>query len=465
MSKPKRVYSCQSCGGQFLQWSGQCGECQAWNSLLEDSVSLSSRALPRVNGYAAADAKITDLKSIQFSEIERFSSRIKELDRVLGGGIVPGSVILMGGDPGIGKSTLLLQSLCQLSERHAVLYITGEESLQQVALRAQRLELPQKNIRLLAETRVESILTHALEEKPQVLVIDSIQTMHTDLLQSAPGAVGQVRESAMQLTRLAKQTGIALFLVGHVTKDGALAGPRVLEHMVDTVLYFEGEADSRHRLVRSVKNRFGAVNELGVFVMTEKGLREVSNPSAMLLSRSGLTVSGSLVTATWQGSRPLLVEVQALVDNSHLGNPRRVTVGLESNRLAMLLAILHRHAGVMMYDQDVFINVVGGVRLLETSADLPVLLAVLSSLRNKPFPEDCLVFGEVGLSGEIRPVPNGQERLRDAAKHGFKSAIIPKANMSKQAINGMTVFSVAQLTEALDIAQQITVEKVKIDLF
>lgn len=459
MTKQRRFYTCQSCGGQFLQWSGQCGECHAWNSLLEESAPRASRTLPRMNGYTAADTKITDLKSVQLSEIQRFSSRIKELDRVLGGGIVPGSVILMGGDPGIGKSTLLLQSLCQLSEEHGVLYITGEESLQQVALRAQRLELPQKRIRLLTETCVENILTHALKEKPQVLVIDSIQTMHTDVLQSAPGAVGQVRESAMQLTRLAKQTGIALFLVGHVTKDGSLAGPRVLEHMVDTVLYFESESESRHRLIRSVKNRFGAVNELGVFIMTEKGLREVSNPSAMLLSRSGLSVSGSLVTATWQGSRPLLVEVQALVDHSHLGNPRRVTVGLESNRLAMLLAVLHRHAGIMTYDQDVFINVVGGVRLLGTGADLPVLLAVLSSLRNKPFPEDCLVFGEVGLSGEIRPVPNGQERLRDAAKHGFKSAIIPKANVSKQIINGMTVFPVAQLTEALAMMQQITLQE------
>lgn len=459
MTKQRRFYTCQSCGGQFLQWSGQCGECQAWNSLLEESTPRASRTLPRVNGYTAADTKITDLKNVQLSEIQRFSSRIKELDRVLGGGIVPGSVILMGGDPGIGKSTLLLQSLCQLSEEHGVLYITGEESLQQVALRAQRLELPQERIRLLTETCVENILTHALKEKPQVLVIDSIQTMHTDALQSAPGAVGQVRESAMQLTRLAKQTGIALFLVGHVTKDGSLAGPRVLEHMVDTVLYFESESESRHRLVRSVKNRFGAVNELGVFIMTEKGLREVSNPSAMLLSRSGLSVSGSLVTATWQGSRPLLVEVQALVDHSHLSNPRRVTVGLESNRLAMLLAVLHRHAGIMTYDQDVFINVVGGVRLLGTGADLPVLLAVLSSLRNKPFPEDCLVFGEVGLSGEIRPVPHGQERLRDAAKHGFKSAIIPKANVSKQIINGMTVFPVAQLTEALAMTQQITLQE------
>lgn len=459
MSKPKRVYSCQSCGGQFLQWSGQCGECQAWNSLLEETRITTSQAnvSPRLSGYTVtSDQKIRSLDSIQLDEIKRFSSTIKELDRVLGGGIVPGSVILMGGDPGIGKSTLLLQSLCQLSQQQAVLYITGEESLQQVALRARRLGLPLEKLRLLTETRIESILAHALKEKPQVLVVDSIQTMYTELLQSSPGSVGQVRESAMQLTRLAKQAGIALFLVGHVTKDGVLAGPRVLEHMVDTVLYFEGETDSRHRLIRSVKNRFGAVNELGVFVMSEKGLREVSNPSAMLLSRSDDCVPGSLVTATWQGSRPLLVEVQALVDTSHLGNPRRVTVGLDNNRLAMLLAVLHRHAGVATYDQDVFINVVGGVRLLETSADLPILLAALSSLRNKAIPHDWIAFGEVGLSGEIRPVPNGQERLRDAAKHGFKSAIVPKANISKQAIEGMTVFPVSQLSEAIEIAKQAT---------
>lgn len=459
MSKAKRVYSCQSCGGQFLQWSGQCGECQAWNSLLEETRIATSQAnvSPRLSGYTAtSDQKIRSLDSIQLDEIKRFSSTIKELDRVLGGGIVPGSVILMGGDPGIGKSTLLLQSLCQLSQQQAVLYITGEESLQQVALRARRLDLPQEKLRLLTETRIESILAHALKEKPQVLVVDSIQTMYTELLQSSPGSVGQVRESAMQLTRLAKQAGIALFLVGHVTKDGVLAGPRVLEHMVDTVLYFEGETDSRHRLIRSVKNRFGAVNELGVFVMTEKGLREVNNPSAMLLSRSDDCVPGSLVTATWQGSRPLLVEVQALVDTSHLGNPRRVTVGLDNNRLAMLLAVLHRHAGVVTYDQDVFINVVGGVRLLETSADLPILLAALSSLRNKAIPHDWIAFGEVGLSGEIRPVPNGQERLRDAAKHGFKSAIVPKANIAKQTIAGMTVYPVSQLSEAIEIAKRAT---------
>lgn len=460
MTKPKRVYNCQSCASQFLQWSGQCSECQAWNSLLEEVAPVTAlNMLPRPNGYAASShQKIVDLCAIQLTEIQRFSSGIKELDRVLGGGIVPGSVILMGGDPGIGKSTLLLQSLCRLSKHMSVLYITGEESLQQVALRAKRLHLPQEKLRLLTETRIETILSCALQEKPQILVIDSIQTMHTDLVSSAPGAVGQVRESAMQLTRLAKQTGLALFLVGHMTKDGLLAGPRVLEHMVDTVLYFEGETDSRHRLIRSVKNRFGAVNELGVFVMTEKGLHEVSNPSAILLSRSIDVLPGSLVTASWQGSRPLLVEVQALLDTNQGGNPRRVAVGLDNNRLAMLLAVLHRHGGIATYDQDVFINVVGGVRLLETSADLPVLLAAFSSLRNKPLPQDWIAFGEVGLSGEIRPVPYGQERLRDAAKHGFKSAIIPTANTSKHIIQEMNVFPVKNLSEALTIVKQACTE-------
>jgi DNA repair protein RadA/Sms len=449
MSKAKRMYSCQSCGGQFLQWSGQCSECQTWNSLQEE-IALISAHLPRVAGYSLVDEpKICTLNAIQLNEVQRFSSGIQELDRVLGGGIVPGSVVLMGGDPGIGKSTLLLQCLGRLNQVMSVLYITGEESLQQVALRARRLNLSQEKLRLLTETRVENILSCVLQEKPQVVVIDSIQTMHTDLASSVPGAVGQVKESALQLTRLAKQQGIAVFLVGHMTKDGLIAGPRVLEHMVDTVLYFEGETSGRHRLIRSIKNRFGAVNELGVFVMTEKGLREVSNPSAILLSRADKALSGSIVTASWQGSRPLLVEVQALVDANCGGNVRRIAVGLDNNRLAMLLAVLHRHAGVVTYDQDVFINVVGGIRLLETSADLPILLAALSSLRNKPLPQDGIAFGEVGLAGEIRPVPNGQERLRDAVKHGFKFAIVPKANAGKQSIAGMKIFPVTQLTEAI----------------
>lgn len=452
MAKAKLVYVCQSCGGKFLQWAGQCGDCGAWNSLSEEiPITAGNSRNARLAGYAAAagDTQVTALAAVELTQIERTPSGLAELDRVLGGGVVPGSVVLIGGDPGIGKSTLLLQTLCQLSSQQRVLYITGEESLQQVALRAHRLGLPHENLHLLAETQVERILAIAEREKPQILVIDSIQTMYTELLQSAPGAVGQVRESAAQLTRYAKQTGTAIFLVGHVTKEGALAGPRVLEHMVDTVLYFEGEADNRLRLIRAVKNRFGAVNELGVFAMTDKGLREVNNPSAIFLSRSQEATPGSIVTATWEGTRPMLVEVQALVDTSHLGNPRRVAVGLDNNRLAMLLAVLHRHGGIATYDQDVFVNVVGGVKLLETSADLPVLLAALSSLRNKSLPTDLVVFGEVGLAGEIRPVPSGQERLRDAAKHGFKRAIVPKANAPKSKIEGMEVIAVQHLAEAL----------------
>jgi len=454
MAKSKLIYVCQSCGSRFLQWAGQCTDCGAWNSLVEEvpiATNAASRSA-RLAGYAAAvgDAELMTLATVRLEKIVRIPTGNSELDRVLGGGVVPGSVILIGGDPGIGKSTLLLQTLCHLSTHQSALYITGEESLQQVALRAHRLGLPHDKLQLLAETQVERILAIATREKPNLLVVDSIQTMYTELLQSAPGAVGQVRESAAQLTRFAKQTGTAIFLVGHVTKEGALAGPRVLEHMVDTVLYFEGESDNRLRLIRAVKNRFGAVNELGIFAMTEKGLREVSNPSAIFLSRAPEAVPGSVVTVTWEGSRPMLVEVQALVDTSHLSNPRRVTVGLDSNRLAMLLAVLHRHAGIATYDQDVFVNVVGGVKLLETSADLPVLLAALSSLRNKPVPMDLIVFGEVGLSGEIRPVPSGQERLRDAAKHGFKRAIVPKANAPKGGIDGMEIIAVHKLIEALD---------------
>ncbi len=404
----------------------------------------------QLSGYAGiANTQVTPLHEVQLENIHRFSSNTAELDRVLGGGIVLGSVVLIGGDPGIGKSTLLLQAMCQLSLSHKALYVTGEESMQQVALRAHRLGLPQQQLQLLPETNVERILAVAAQIKPQVMVIDSIQTMNTDLLQSAPGGVGQVRECAAQLVRFAKNTGTTVFLVGHVTKEGMLAGPRVLEHMVDTVLYFEGEADNRIRLIRAIKNRFGAVNELGVFAMTEKGLKEVNNPSAIFLSRSSEPASGSVVMVTWEGSRPMLVEVQALVDTTHLANPRRVTVGLDSNRLAMLLAVLHRHGGIATYDQDVFVNVVGGVRVAETGADLAVLLAILSSLRNRPLPNDLIVFGEVGLSGEIRPVPSGQERLREAAKHGFKRAIVPKANAPKGGIDNMDIISVRQLAEAL----------------
>jgi DNA repair protein RadA/Sms len=375
---------------------------------------------------------------------------IQELERVLGGGLVAGSVVLIGGDPGIGKSTLLLQALATFSDRLKVLYVTGEESPEQVSLRSRRLEIDVDTVRILAETRVERILDHARSEVPQVMVIDSIQTLYTEVLQSAPGSVGQVRESAAQLVRFAKQTGVALFLVGHVTKEGALAGPRVLEHMVDTVLYFEGDCGGRYRIVRAVKNRFGAVNELGVFAMTDKGLKEVRNPSSIFLSRHEQPVAGSVIMVTMEGTRPLLVEVQALVDDSQLSSPRRVTLGLEQNRLAMLLAVQHRHGGVQMSDQDVFVNVVGGVRVSETAADLPVLLAVLSSFRDRTLPNDLIVFGELGLAGEIRPVPNGQDRLREAAKLGFRHALVPSANAPKGGMDGLRIQAVSRYSEVLD---------------
>jgi DNA repair protein RadA/Sms len=454
MAKTKTIFNCQACGARSAQWAGQCSGCGAWNSFVEETALLANSARnQRFAGYAnaAQGVQVTPLSEVQLEAVQRIPSGLIEFDRVLGGGIVPGSVVLMGGDPGIGKSTLLLQALCQMSLTQPALYITGEESLQQVAMRAQRLGLPQTHLRVVAETQVERILALAAQERPKILAIDSIQTMYTELLQSAPGAVGQVRESAAHLTAYAKHSGTTVFLVGHVTKEGMLAGPRVLEHMVDTVLYFEGESDSRLRLVRAVKNRFGAVNELGVFGMTDKGLREVNNPSAIFLSRSQEPVAGSTVMVTWEGSRPMLVEVQALVDTSHLSNPRRVSVGLDPNRLAMLLAVLHRHGGIATYDQDVFVNAVGGVRLLETGADLAIMLAILSSLRNKPLPVDLIVFGEVGLGGEIRPVPSGQERLREAAKHGFKRAIVPRTNAPKGKIEGLEIVAVQQLAEALTV--------------
>lgn len=393
------------------------------------------------------------LDAVELERINRFRTGTAELDRVLGGGLVVGSVVLIGGDPGIGKSTLLIQALATIAKGVRVLYVTGEESLQQIALRAHRLGLDNKRVAVLAENNVESILACAAKEQPQVMVIDSIQTVFTELLQSAPGSVAQVRESAAQLVRAAKRSGIGLFLVGHVTKEGTLAGPRVLEHMVDTVLYFEGDASSRFRIIRAIKNRFGAVNEIGVFVMTESGLREVDNPSAMFVSRQGDTVAGTVVLATQEGTRPLLVEVQALVDQSHLSNPRRVGVGLDQNRLGMLLAVLHRHAGIAMYDQDVFVNVVGGVRVTETAADLAVATATVSSLRDKPLGRDLVVFGEVGLAGEIRPVQRGQERIREAAKLGFKRALIPAANMPKKGDSAIQLLPVKRLQEALAILE------------
>lgn len=449
MAKDKREYQCRSCGAISPKWGGQCAECGDWNCLEE--VTLLAVQRSRHAGYAggAGRVHIQRLVDVAADDVERISTENSEFDRVLGGGMVPGSVVLIGGAPGIGKSTLLTQTLALLGQRFDTLYVTGEESPQQVSLRARRLKLPLDGMHLLAETRVEGIVESALQKRPQVLVVDSIQTVHTEQLHSAPGSVAQVRESSAQLVRMAKQSGMALFLVGHVTKDGQLAGPRVLEHMVDTVLYFEGDSSSRYRVVRAFKNRFGAVNELGVFAMTELGLKEVSNPSAIFLSRHEEEVAGSAIMVTLEGSRPLLVEVQSLVDESHLGTPRRVTVGLEGNRLAMLLAVLHRHGGVATHDQDVFANVVGGVRVTETGADLAVLVAVFSSLRNRPLPSGLVVFGEVGLAGEIRPVPSGQERLKEAAKHGFRRAIVPKANCSKQSIEGIEVIGVTRLDEAL----------------
>lgn len=446
MTKAHVVYICTECGAQSPKWAGQCSHCHAWNSMAEERVDRYSATTP-VNSETS---KITTLSDIEILPEYRILTHSEELNRVLGGGLVIGSVVLIGGDPGIGKSTLLLQMLCQLDLiQTKPLYVTGEESLQQVTLRAKRLALHQKQLNLLADTKVERIIAVAQQLKPSVMVIDSIQTMFTENISSIPGSISQVRESAARLVQFAKQTGTALFLVGHVTKEGAIAGPRVLEHIVDTVLYFENNTNNRFRVVRAVKNRFGAVNELGVFAMTDKGLREISNPSAIFLSNCHRTISGSVTMATWEGSRPILVEIQALVDESHLSNPRRVTIGLEQNRLAMLLAVLHRHGGITTYDRDVFVNAVGGVKVIETAADLAVIFAIISSLKNNPLPPDLIVFGEVGLAGEIRPVQSGLERLREAVKHGFKRAIIPKANAPKKSIEGMEIRSVTHLSEAL----------------
>ncbi|MGL5039291.1 MAG: DNA repair protein RadA, partial [Aeromonas sp.] len=413
MAKNKTAYVCTECGADFSRWQGQCGECKEWNTITEvrlGSVTPAGKNA-RYTGYAGAvGSQVQTLAEIATTEIPRFSSGFKELDRVLGGGVVPGSAILIGGNPGAGKSTLLLQTMCGLAERMKTLYVTGEESLQQVAMRASRLGLPTDKLRMLSETSVEQICLIAQQEQPQIMVIDSIQVMHVADVQSSPGSVSQVREAAALLTRYAKQNHVAIFMVGHVTKDGSLAGPKVLEHCIDCSVLLDGGHDSRFRTLRSHKNRFGAVNELGVFAMTEQGMREVSNPSAIFLSRGQEQAPGSIVMVIWEGTRPLLVELQALVDYSQLSNPRRVAVGMDHNRLAMLLAVLHRHGGLQMADQDVFINVVGGVKVEETSADLALLLAMVSSFRDQALPKDLVVFGEVGLSGEIRPVPSGQER-------------------------------------------------------
>jgi DNA repair protein RadA/Sms len=456
MAKEKRIYSCKECGAQTPQWAGRCGDCGAWNSLAEEiqaaTSPVSEATISRHTSYAGEQkGQVQSLTEVTSEQAVRWTTGLAELDRVLGGGLVTGSVVLIGGDPGIGKSTLLLQAMAMMAQTSGAspLYVSGEESLQQIRLRAERLQLENVPLDLLAETHAEQMVETAKKLRPQVMVIDSIQTVFTELLQSAPGTVAQVRESAAQLVRFAKSSGTTMILVGHVTKQGAIAGPRVLEHMVDTVLYFEGDSSTRFRILRAVKNRFGAINELGIFGMTELGLKEVSNPSAIFLSRGGQALAGSVVTVVREGSRPMLVEVQALVDDSALGNPRRVSVGLDQNRLAMLLAILHRHEGITCSDQDVFINVVGGVKLSETGADLAVLSAVLSSLKDKAIARDLIIFGEVGLTGEIRPVQGGEERISDAAKHGFKHAIVPTANAPRKPIKGIKITSVQHLSEAI----------------
>ena len=452
MAKTKTLYVCQACGGSSPKWQGQCPACDAWNTLEE---SLAETANHRFQGLAKSIPR-QRLVSIEAQDSPRLPTGIVELDRVLGGGLVAGGVVLLGGDPGIGKSTLLLQALAELSMQGVdVLYSSGEESAAQIALRAQRISLNAPQLEILAEIQLEKLLLSVEAAQPQVLVVDSIQTLYSEAFTSAPGSVAQVRECAAQLTRLAKSSGICILLVGHVTKDGHLAGPRVLEHIVDTVLYFEGDTHSSFRLVRSIKNRFGAVNELGVFAMTGKGLKGVNNPSALFLSQHPQTVPGSCVLVTQEGSRPLLVEIQALVDTAHIPNPRRLAVGLEQARLAMLLAVLHRHAGIACFDQDVFLNAVGGVKITEPAADLAVLLAITSSIRNRALPKHLVVFGEVGLAGEIRPCPRGQERLKEAAKLGFKIAIIPKANLPKSKMTDLQMIAVERIDEAIAAANNL----------
>ncbi len=455
-SRTKTQYVCQSCGSSSPKWVGQCPDCSAWNTLVEARVDASvakAAAKSRGGGISGtAGGRVQSLREVDMRETPRTTTGLSEMDRVLGGGIVPGAVILIGGDPGIGKSTLLLQVLASVQPHLKTLYVTGEESLTQVHLRAHRLGLPELDLPVLAETGVEEILAQIAQHRPGLVVIDSIQTLYTDSLDSAPGSVSQLRECAAQLVRHAKASHTAVILVGHVTKEGAIAGPRVLEHMVDSVLYFEHDPGSRFRIIRAVKNRFGAVNELGVFAMGDDGLKEVSNPSALFLSRHEQPVPGSVVTVTRQGSRPLLVEVQALVDRSLVGTPRRVTLGLEGNRLNMLLAVLHRHGGIPLGDQDVFANVVGGMRIQEPAADLPLVLAVLSSFRNRPMPNDLVVFGELGLAGEVRPVAGGEERLAEAAKHGFRRAIVPEANKPRKSVKlDIEVIPVARLEQALAV--------------
>ena len=445
MTRLKTLYVCNSCGGQTLKWQGQCPHCREWNTLTE---TVQEKNVLRFSPDSM-QKQVLSLSEVETEDMPRFLTGMDEFDRVLGGGLVQGGVVLLGGDPGIGKSTLLLQALSRMSVHHRVLYVSGEESMQQVALRAKRLSLDVARVDLLTEIRLEAIQSILAEHRPRIAIIDSIQTIYSETLQSAPGSVAQVRECAARLTRFAKTSGTCIVLVGHVTKDGALAGPRVLEHMVDTVLYFEGDTHSTFRLIRAFKNRFGAVNELGVFAMTEKGLREVGNPSALFLSHHSVRVPGTCVMVTQEGTRPLLVEIQALVDEAHAPSPRRLCVGLEQNRLAMLLAVLHRHAGIPCFDQDIFINAVGGVKITEPGADLAVMLAIVSSLKNRVLPEKTVIFGEIGLAGEVRPVQRGQERIKEAAKLGFTCAVIPKANQSRQAVKGIEIIAVERVEEAV----------------
>ena len=446
MAKVKTAYACQECGALSPKWQGQCSECANWNTLVEITT-----AKPLQNhGYAGSQVKSQKLNEVSLVDYPRIATPFSEFDRVIGGGIVPGSVTLIGGDPGIGKSSILLQIAAILSVHHQTLYVTGEESLAQVALRAKRMQLPNEHLTIMSQTHIESICHYIEKNALQLVVIDSIQTMHTEVLQSPAGGVSQVRESASLLTQIAKNNHTAIFLIGHVTKSGEVAGPRVLEHIVDTVCFIEGQTDGRYRMIRAMKNRFGPVNELGFFAMTDKGMREVKNPSAIFLNRTQSQPPGSVIISIWEGSRPILVEVQALVNSNNFGQPRRLTVGLDNNRLSMLIAIIERHLSINLSDQDVFINVVGGIKVLETSIDLAIIAAILSSLYNKPIPQDWVILGEVGLSGEIRPVPYGLERLNEAQKHGIKQAIVPIDNTPKKNIT-IQVTGIRQLQELQEI--------------
>jgi len=451
-TKLKIAYVCSECGADHPKWQGQCAVCGEWNVLSRVNVDP---GVALVEGFSGETSKLTKLNEVKAEELTRMPTGIGELDRVLGGGFVPGSVVLMGGDPGAGKSTLLLQVSTMLASATGVLYVTGEESLQQVALRAKRLNLPLEHLDVACETRAESIKQMVDKENPRVLVIDSIQVMQLNEISSAPGSVNQVRETAAYFTRMAKQKGTVIILVGHVTKEGGLAGPKVLEHMIDCFVMLDNASDGRYRILRGHKNRFGAINELGIFAMTDQGMREVPNPSAIFLQRGELDTPGSITTVTWEGTRSLLVEIQALVDESPSGHPRRIAVGLDQQRLSMQLAIMHRHCAISLGDHDVFVNVVGGIKIQETGSDLALVLAALSSLKNRSLPRDLIVFGEIGLTGELRPVVNGQERLREAAKHGFRKAIVPFANQPKDPISGLVVHAVKQLSSALEALEEL----------